>query len=44
MKALRALVAAILVLFFLPEAFAQNEFSAFWTNLDRPLLLATGQA
>ena len=30
MKSLRALVATILILFFLPEAFAQNEFSTFW--------------
>jgi len=32
MKSLRNLVAAILILFFLPEAFGQSEFSAFWSK------------
>ena len=32
MKSFRTLVAAILILFFLPEAFGHSEFSAFWNK------------
>jgi len=32
MKAFRNLVVAVLLLFFLPEAFGQSEFSAFWSK------------
>ncbi|HEY2568738.1 MAG TPA: hypothetical protein VGI25_05425 [Candidatus Udaeobacter sp.] len=32
MKSLKTLVAAILVLFFLSQVFAQTEFSEFWTK------------
>jgi hypothetical protein len=32
MKSLKTLVAAILVLFFLAQVFAQTEFSEFWTK------------
>ena len=38
MKSLRTLVAAILILFFLPEAFGQSEFSAFWNKFESAVI------
>jgi len=43
MKPFGTLVAAILILFFLPKAFAQNEFSAFW-NKFRSAVIAGDKA
>ena len=38
MKSLKTLVAAILILFFLPEAFGQSEFSAFWNKFESAVI------
>jgi hypothetical protein len=43
MKSLRTLLTAILILFFLPEAFGQSEFSAFW-NKFRSVVIAGDKA
>jgi hypothetical protein len=43
MKFFRVLVAAILILFVLPEAFGQSEFSAFW-NKFRSAVIAGDKA
>ena len=43
MKSFKNLVAAILILFFLPEAFGQSEFSAFW-NKFRSAVIAGDKA
>ena len=43
MKSLRTLVAAILILFFLAEAFGQSEFAAFW-NKFRSAVIAGDKA
>ena len=43
MKFFRTLVAAILILFVVPEAFGQSEFSAFW-NKFRSAVIAADKA